>query len=161
MMPSAKYIVFHWLVKQVLMIKLIQTSILLLLLVPTHALAGSFDGSQPIVCKVVDAKQYHAGGNIVDFDPQRVGLPREFRVDYKQQVIFPTKDNVVRRQSKIKRSEHIENKLILQGADDGVAGVEDAVGWSMALDKVNGKFVVSAAGDDVGYIVSGSCKPLP
>jgi hypothetical protein len=161
MMPSAKYIDFQWLVKQVWMVKLIKTSILLLLLMPTHAWAGSFDGTQPIVCQVIDGKQYHAGGNIMDFDPQRVGLPREFRVDFNQKLILPTKDNIVRRKSKIKRSEHIENKLILQGAEDGVAGVEDGVGWSMAIDKVSGKFVVSAAGGNVGYIVFGSCKSYP
>ena len=136
-----------------------KTGIFVLLLVPTHALAGDFDGTQPIMCKVVDGKQYYRGGNVIDFDPQRVGLPREFRVDFKQKLILPTKDNVVRRQSKIKRSEHIENKLILQGTEDGVDGVDDGIGWSMVIGKASGKFVVSAAGDNVGYTVFGSCEP--
>jgi hypothetical protein len=51
--------------------------------------------------------------------------------------------------------------MILQGADDGIDGVDDGIGWSMAIDKSSGKFVISAAGAKVGYVVFGSCKPQP
>ena len=130
-------------------------------LMPSLGPAESFDGSQSLVCSVDDGRQFYLGGQTRPFDPQSVGLPRTFMIDFEGNRILPTKDNVVRRQTKIERSEHIENKLILQGADDGVEGVDDGIGWSMAVEKSSGKFVIGAAGDKVGYIVFGSCKPKP
>ncbi len=130
-------------------------------LLPSFGLAGSFDGSQSLVCSVDDGRQFYVGGQTKPFDPQSVGLPRAFLIDFDSNRILPTKDSVVRRQAKIKRSEHVENKMILQGADDGVEGVDDGIGWSMAVEKNSGRFVISAAGDKVGYIVFGRCKPKP
>jgi hypothetical protein len=127
-------------------------------LIPSFVLAGSFDGNQPLVCLVDDGRQFYVGGKSGPFDPQSVGLPRAFMIDFDNKRILPTKDSVVRRQTRIKRFEHVENKMILQGADDGVAGVNDGIGWSMAVEKSSGRFVISAAGDNVGYIVFGSCK---
>jgi hypothetical protein len=128
-------------------------------LMPSLGLAGSFDGSQSLVCSADDGRQFYLGGQTRPFDPQSVGLPRTFMIDFDSNRILPTKDSVIRRQTKIERSEHIENKLILQGADDGVEGVDDGIGWSMAVEKSSGRFVISAAGDKVGYIVFGGCKP--
>jgi hypothetical protein len=130
-------------------------------LMPSLGLAGSFDGSRSLVCSVDDGRQFYIGGRAGRFDPQSVGLPRAFMIDFDSNLILPTKDSIIRRQTKIERSEHIENMLILQGADDGVEGVDDGMGWSMAVVKTSGRFVIGAAGGSVGYIVFGSCKPKP
>jgi hypothetical protein len=130
-------------------------------LMPSLGLAGSFDGSRSLVCSADDGRQFYLGGQAGPFDPQSVGLPRVFMIDFGSHRILPTKDSVIRRQTKIERSEHVENKLILQGADDGVEGVDDGIGWSMAIEKTSGRFVIGAAGDNVGYIVFGRCKPNP
>jgi hypothetical protein len=133
----------------------------LLSLTPSLGLAGGFDGSQSLVCSVDEGRQFYVGGQAGPFDPQRVGLPRAFVIDFERNRIVPTKESVVRRQTEIKRSEQIENKMILQGADDGIEGVDDGIGWSLAVEKTSGRFVISAAGDKVGYIVFGNCKPGP
>ena len=59
--------------------------------------------------------------------------------------------------SKIRKIAHVENKIILLGAEDGVEGVDDGVGWAMAISRDTGRFTVSAAGQGVGYIVFGVC----
>jgi hypothetical protein len=130
-------------------------------LIPSLGLAGSFDGSRSLVCSVDDGRQFYLGGQTRPFDPQSVGLPRAFMIDFDSNRILPAKDSVIRRQTKIERSEHVENKLILQGADDGVEGVDDGIGWSMAIEKTSGRFVIGAAADNVGYVVFGRCKPKP
>lgn len=141
--------------------KCLRMSICVLLgLMPSLGLAENFDGSQSLVCSVEDGRQFYLGGQTRPFDPQSVGLPRAFMIDFDSNRILPTKDSVVRRQTKIERSEHVENKLILQGADDGVEGVDDGIGWSMAVEMSSGRFVIGAAGDKVGYVVFGSCKSL-
>jgi len=56
--------------------------------------------------------------------------------------------------------ELIDGKLILQGAEDGVEGVRDGVGWTMAIAQETGKAVLTASGDQVGFVVFGACTPL-
>ncbi len=128
---------------------------------PSFVMADDFDGTRMLTCTVDNGRQYHTSGQTRPFDPQSVGLPRVFILDFNEKIIIPGKESVIRRQSQIKRVKHIENMMILQGADDGMAGVDDGVGWSLAIEKSQGRFVVSAAGDNVGYIVFGSCKPMP
>ena len=72
----------------------------------------------------------------------------------------PTKDNLIRRISKIKHVEHMENKLILQGVEEGVENIEDGLAWSMAISKKTGKVVLSASGDGVAYVVFGTCSAV-
>lgn len=135
--------------------------LLLWVLYPMAGTADRFDGSQPLECAVAQGRQFHANGTSIPFDPQSVGLPRAFTLDFRRSRVLPAKESVVRRQSRIKRTEHVENLLILQGADDGVEGVNDGVGWTMALEKSDGTFVIGAAGDGIGYLVFGKCKVQP
>lgn len=134
---------------------------LLWVLYPLAGSADRFDGSQPLECAVVRGRQFHANGTSTPFNPESVGLPRAFILDFRHNRVLPAKESVVRRQSRIKRTEHIENLLILQGADDGVEGVNDGVGWTMAIEKSDGAFVIGVAGDAVGYLVFGQCKVQP
>lgn len=121
------------------------------------ASAGDFDGTKALMCTCGDGLEYHRNGGQKPFNPESAGLPKTFVVDFKSKLIRPTRDSVVRRRSKIKRTERIEEKLVLQGAEDGVEGVDDGVGWSMAIEQGAGGFVITASGSHVGYIVFGSC----
>jgi hypothetical protein len=69
-------------------------------------------------------------------------------------------EQLIRRTSKIKRVEHIENKLILQGVEEGVENVDDGLAWSIAISKKTGKVVLSASGDGVAYAVFGTCTAV-
>jgi len=97
---------------------------------------------------------------INDVDPDAVGLPRNFFIDFKEKILRPSKDSLVRRTSKINRVEHIENKLILQGVDEGVENVDDGLAWSITISKKTGKVVLSASGDGKAYVVFGKCIPV-
>lgn len=121
------------------------------------ASAGDFDGTKALMCTCGDGLEYHRSGGQKPFIPESVGLPKTFLIDFKKKLILPTRDSVVQRRSKIKRMERIEEKLVLQGAEDGVEGVDDGVGWSMAIEQGAGGFVIAASGSHVGYIVFGRC----
>jgi hypothetical protein len=100
------------------------------------AVAGDFDGSKPLLCAVIDVVECGSGGKCQQVTAEDVGIPR-----------FLT----------IKNSEHIDGKLILQGAEDGIEGVRDGVGWSLAIAEESGKMVLTASGDEVGFVVFGAC----
>lgn len=125
---------------------------------PLPAAAGEFDGSKPLLCDTVDGLEYHRNGIQKPFNPQSVGLPTAFVIDFKEKWIRPTSDSVVRKQTKIKHMEQVEDKLVLQGADEGIEGVDDGVGWTMSIMHESGRFAITASGADVGYIVFGTCR---
>ena len=131
-----------------------------LFIIPFSAFAGDFDGSKPLSGSVDKILEIYPSRINNDADPDTVGLPRNFFIDFQEKIIRPSKDSLIRRTSKIKRVEHIENKLILQGIEDGVENVDDGLAWSIAISKKTGKVVLSASGDGVAYAVFGTCTAV-
>jgi hypothetical protein len=122
--------------------------------------AGDFDGSQPLsgtTGKIIEINRYKI---IDDVDPDTVGLPQKFLIDFEAKLLRPSQDSLVRKTIQFKSVEHIENKMVIQGIDTGVEGVEDALAWSLAISKKDGKAVLSASGDGVAYVVFGMCTPV-
>jgi hypothetical protein len=131
-----------------------------LVFIPSICFAADFDGSKLLVGsveKVIEINQTKVLDNV---DPDRVGLPRRFFIDIEKKIVLPSKDSLVRRISKINHVEHIENKVVLQGVDEGVENVDDSLAWSIVISKKSGKVVLSAAGSGVAYVVFGSCTEL-
>ena len=50
-----------------------------------------------------------------------------------------------------------KGKLILQGGDASGDDPSGGVGWTMSLDKTNGKLVISGVGDGFALVVFGNC----
>ena len=59
----------------------------------------------------------------------------------------------------IERMEEVDGKLILQGAEEAIEGVRDGVGWTMAIMEDTGKAILTASGDNVGFVLFGACTP--
>jgi hypothetical protein len=127
---------------------------------PQTAFSGDFDGLKPLVGSVDKIIEINSLRINNDVDPDAVGLPRNFFIDFKEKILRPSKDSLVRKTSKINRVEHIENKLILQGVDEGVENVDDGLAWSITISKKTGKVVLSASGDGIAYVVFGTCIPV-
>ena len=129
-----------------------------MLSIPFPTLAADFDGSKPLrgsVDKIIEINQFRIKE---DVDPDTVGLPRKFIIDFKARLIQPSKDSLVRKTTKIKNIQHLENKLILQGVEDGVENIDDGLAWSIVISKKTGKVVLSASGDGVAYVLFGVCS---
>ena len=131
-----------------------------LCLLPQAAFSGDFDGIKPLSGAVEKIIEINAFKIIDDVNPDTVGLPRNFVIDFKAKKLRPSKDSLVRKTSNIYHVEHIENKLILQGIDEGVENVDDGLAWSITISKKTGKVVLSASGDGLAYVVFGKCDPV-
>ncbi len=121
------------------------------------ALADGFDGSQPLFGtsdRIIEINQF----KIIDgVDHSTAGIPKKFLIDFKTNTLRPSKDSLIRKTITFNRVDHIENKMVMQGIDSGIEGVEDGVAWSLTISKRDGKAVLAASGDGVAYVVFGAC----
>lgn len=131
-----------------------------LLLSTGPAWAADIDGAHPlsgVTGKIIEINAYRIDD---DVDPDTVGLPEKFLVDFQSRTLRPSKDSVIRKTIVFRSVDHIEDMIVLQGVDEGVDGVDDALAWSLAISKKNGKSVLSASGGGVAYVVFGVCTPV-
>jgi hypothetical protein len=126
--------------------------------ISTGTLAGDFDGSRPLLGRIDRLIEINADRIIDGMDPEQAGLPPAFVIDFKKKTIQPTRDSLVRRIIRIERVARVENKLMLQGTDENVEGVEDGLGWTMAISIATGEFVLTASGDGTAYTVFGKLE---
>ena len=141
-------------------LKLIGLILLGLWLTPYAAVAGDFDGSQPLLCASMDIIECDAGGDCFRVTAESISAPQFLRIDIKKKKIRTAGASKDERATKIERMERIDGKLILQGAEDGIEGVRDGLGWSLAIAEDTGKFVLTGSGDEVAFVVFGACIPL-
>ncbi len=122
--------------------------------------AADFDGSKPLLCASMDLKECDAGAECREVTAESISAPKFFRLDFKEKKLSGIQQGKNRPASPIERMERVDGKLILQGAEDGVEGVRDGLGWSLAISEETGRMVLTASGDDVGFVIFGVCTPL-
>jgi hypothetical protein len=133
-------------------------ALLCIAIMPLSVMAGDFDGSKPLHCTLVDTIECLPGGECTKVTPAEVNLPDTILIDYeKKNIIVKEGDN--KRASIIENMKHIDGKLIIQGAEDGVKEQRDGLGWTIAVNDSTGKMVATGSGDDVGFVIFGSCTP--
>lgn len=91
---------------------------------------------------------------------ENFGLPQFLRVDFQTKSITAARPGDGTPPSTIERMEKVDGKLILQGAEDGLEGVRDGVGWTLAISEDTRKFVLTASGEEVAFVVFGACIPF-
>ena len=89
--------------------------------------------------------------------PEDINAPQFFRINVEARSIEVTRADGARRSTTIERTEQVDGKLILQGAEDGIEDVRDGLGWTITIGEDTGKIVLSAAGDDVAFVIFGAC----
>lgn len=134
---------------------------LLLLGLPLPAPAGDFGGAKPLLCSVARVIECTPDDGCREVAPESVGLPYFLKVDFGNKTVSRARASDGNRSSDIKRLEHTGGLLILQGADEGIQDVRDAVGWTASISEETGRLVVTASGHEVAFIVYGACTPLP
>ena len=118
----------------------------------SSAAVAAFDGSQTLLCATQAVNECVAGEHCEFVASESVNVPDFFVVDATNAVIESSG-----RQTAIERAESLDGKLVLQGADDGVEGVRDGLGWTMVIDDTTGKMSLTGAGDGFAIVVFGAC----
>lgn len=126
---------------------------------PLPVSAGDFDGSKPLICVLEDSMECTAGTGCQDVREEDINLPHILKVNVGNKGITAVGEGEPKGVTEIKNVEHIDGKLILQGAEDGFERYQDGLGWTMAVMESNGDMVLTASGDRVAFIVFGECVP--
>lgn len=122
--------------------------------------AGDFDGSKPLLCASTSVIECEPVAGCMQVMPESIGAPQFLRVDAKARQVKATRATGDQRTTTIERMKQVDGKLIMQGAEDGVEGVRDGLGWTLAIAVDSGKMVLTASGDQVGFVIFGACTPL-
>ncbi len=121
------------------------------------AAAGDFDGSKELLCAVMDLMECVPGGKCMEVTAEEVGIPNFLRTNFQKKKLSATFADGSKKISPIVNSKKIGDKLILQGAEERIKGARDGLGWSLAIDEDNGKMVLTASGEAVGFVMFGAC----
>ena len=141
--------------------KLVLMSVALLctVILPLSVTAGDYDGSKQLYCAIIDGVQCFPGGECQAVETADVNLPDFLVLNFKKKIITTTNKQCGERSSKIESKKVVDGKLMVQGAEDGVEGLQDGVAWSFAINESTGKMVLTESGEGVGFVFFGACTP--
>jgi len=137
---------------------IIHTVLLAACLLPVGlTVASEFDGSKTLVCANQGVNECLPSQRCTMVAPQSVNLPDFFKVDVGNKVLTGKHDGGIVANTQVERFEHLDGKLILQGGDEGIEGVDDGTGWTMVIDENTGKMSMTAAGNGFVVVAFGAC----
>lgn len=137
---------------------IIHTLLFTLCLLPAGlTLATDFDGSKTLLCANQQVNECLPAQRCRMVAPQSVNLPNFFNVDTGNKVLTGKHDGGIDATTPIERLEHLDGKLILQGADDGIESQNDGSGWTLVINEASGKMSMTASGDGFVLVVFGAC----
>ena len=120
-------------------------------------MATDFDGSKTLVCANQLVNECLPTQLCRMVTPQSVNLPDFFNVDVGNRILTGKHDGGIDSSTPVERMEHLDGKLILQGADNGIEGVPDGNGWTMVIEEDTGKMSMTASGDGFVIVAFGAC----
>ena len=130
-----------------------------LIMAASVAGAGDFDGSRPLLIAVNRVMECTPAEACREVTPASVQLPQFLRIDFVKKAILPARGADNFPPSVIERTEVVDGKLILQGAEDGYEKMRDGLGWTMVISQDTGQVVLTASGDEVAFVVFGAALP--
>jgi hypothetical protein len=132
---------------------------LVLAALPLTVAAEDYDGSKPFLCATIDVMECVPVAGCQRVSADAIDAPRFIKVDVGKNTMS-ARFAGSERTSKIERHESVDNKLMLQGVEDGLEKERDGIGWTLSVAKDRGDMVLTGSGDNVGFVIFGSCTHL-
>lgn len=120
--------------------------------------SADLDGSQVLLCSVAEVYECNLDDGCMDLSADTVEIPSFFRIDFGQGKITGRLDDGSERQSLSRHKEILENKLVMQGVEQGYEGERDGSAWSLTITQDTAEMALTASGDETGFVFLGSCE---
>src|SRR5262245_15587189 len=115
------------------------------------AAAGKYDGSVPLLCVPTIVSECRPDGECKRVTADGVNLPPLFKVDVKGQKVHSEETG---RASPFGIVERMNGNVVLLGSQAGR-------GWTMTISEDTGKMSAAISTGGEGWVLFGSCAPLP
>jgi hypothetical protein len=118
---------------------------------------SALDTSKIILCAATDVIECAYGSDCDAVLPEEVNAPTFMRINIKKKEIIASQE---RPPTKIDHIEDVENRLVLQGVEDGSAQAGDGTGWTVSIDKQTARMVMTATVEQAAIVIFGACTEL-
>jgi hypothetical protein len=127
------------------------TAVICVCLAWSQAGAAGLDGSKPIICAFTYATECDSVDGCLRADPEDLGLPPFFRVDFDNKKMVATGQIMegMKTETQIKNYQRLDGQLFLQGVD--------LRGWSIVISESTGRMTLTASGDEEAFVLFGVC----
>ena len=117
-----------------------------LFVIVSPAFAGDvLDGTKPLLCASIEAVDCDPGEPCERGIPETMGAPQFLRIDFaKNEIAGPL------RTTKIRSVDKDDDQIVLQGYEVGL-------GWTLAIDRVNGNARITFSGWNSSFIIFAAC----
>ncbi len=119
---------------------------------------ADLDGSEMLICSVAEVYECNLDDGCMDLSADTVEIPSLFRIDFGQGTITGRLDDGSERESMARHKETLENKLVMQGVEQGYEGERDGSAWSLTITQDTAEMALTASGDETGFVFLGSCE---
>jgi hypothetical protein len=133
---------------------LLPAALTVMLLPAGTAMSTPLDGEQPAICSTLQVFSCDAGQECEATTVEESNAPQFLRVNFTERAIRRERPDGEEHVTPIGNIERGENRLILQGSDDGLDG---RIGWNMLIRRADGRMTLAVAGDDVAFVLFGAC----
>jgi len=123
--------------------------------IPANA---DIDGSSPLICSVAEVYECTLDDGCVDRSADSVEVPALFHVDFSGGEISGLLDDGSERRSKARHKEIFEQKLVMQGIEQGYEGERDGSAWSLTITQDTLEMALTSSTDETGFVFLGSCE---
>ena len=117
----------------------------------------AIDTSEPILCASLDVFECVDGVGCEEVLPEEVAAPTFLWVDVEGKEI---RASVEGSGSPIDHIEEVEDRLVLQGVEDGRDDENDGTGWTISIEQTTGRMVGTAAAHQAAIIIFGACTEI-
>ena len=119
--------------------------------------ASALDTSKTILCASLEVLECVDGGDCEAVLAEEVGAPTFMRINVKKKEINAS---VERPPTRIDHIEEVEDRIVLQGVEDGREDEIDGAGWTISIDKSTARMVATVAVDQAAIIIFGACTEI-
>ena len=114
--------------------------------------AATFDGSQPIVCALLELLECEPGMKCEEETVDNVDAPRFLQISIQDRTIAGTRPSGASINARMELIRHADGQMFLQG-------IEKTRGWSMAINEEKGNMTLAIHDDASSYVIFGACTP--
>ena len=124
------------------------------------ALAADFDGSKTLLCSFAQITECDLGSECRSVTNESIDAPDFVKFDFRKKKFSAISTGVETAPDDIDNVIDLASYVVVQGVQGGTEGSSDTLAWSATINHETGQMVVTAAGENAGFVVFGACTTI-